>query len=106
MNRYEGERTGKGPIVTVNGAPLNARLDLRTHNSTEFEWGCCGSGSAQLALAILADHLGDDEQALRYYQRFKWSVIAQLAPKRWVLTGREVHEALQRIRDHDDGGDE
>jgi hypothetical protein len=38
-----------------------------------------GSGPAQLALAILADYLGDDERALRLHQEFKWTAIAKLA---------------------------
>ena len=70
MNHYEGYRTKAGPIVTVNGDLLDLRLDLHNHSPDGFEWGYCGSGPAQLALAILADHLGDDEQALNLCQRF------------------------------------
>ena len=29
-------------------------------------------------MAILADHCHNDEQALNFYQRFKWAVIAEL----------------------------
>ena len=47
-----------------------------------------GSGPAQLALALLADHLGNDEQALAVYQRFKWAVIAKLPKHAWKLTSR------------------
>ena len=99
MKQYEGRRTGRGVEVTVHGVPLNPRLDLRHHSPTGFEWGCCGSGPAQLALAILADHLGNDEQALNLYQRFKWAVIAELPRKRWTLTSREIDDVLQRIRE-------
>jgi hypothetical protein len=48
---------------------------------------------------MLADHLGDDEQALNLYQRFKWAVIAELPRKRWTLTSREIDDVLQRIRE-------
>ena len=82
MNCYEGYRTKGGPIVTVNGDLLDLRLDLHNHSPDGFEWGYCGSGPAQLALAILADHLGDDEQALNLCQRFKWVVIAELPKKK------------------------
>ena len=99
MKQYEGRRTGRGVEVTVYGVPLNPRLDLRQHSPTGFEWGSCGSGPAQLALAMLADHLGDDEQALNLYQRFKWAVIAELPRKRWTLTSREIDDVLQRIRE-------
>ncbi len=45
------------------------RLDLYNHSPTGFEWGYWGSGPAQLALAMLADCLASDEQAL-LYQRY------------------------------------
>jgi hypothetical protein len=98
MKQYEGRRNGRGVEVTVNGTALNPRLDLRNHSPTGMEWGYCGSGPAQLALAILADHLGDDEQALNLYQRFKWQVIAELPHKRWLLTSADIDQAVQRIR--------
>lgn len=98
MIRYEGCRTKAGPVVTVNGELLDLRLDLQNHSPTGFDWGYCGSGPAQLALAILADHLGDSEQALNLYQRFKWSVIAELPRKRWTLTSEQIQNALQSLQ--------
>jgi hypothetical protein len=98
MKTYEGRREGYAAIVTVNGAPLNPRLDLWNHSPTGFEWAYEGSGPAQLALAVLADHLADDRQALNFYQRFKWVVIAELPRKRWTLTSRDIDAALQSIR--------
>ena len=99
MKVYEGRRTQQGVAVTVNGLPLNPRLDLRNHSPTGLEWGYGGSGPAQLALAMLADHLADDAEALNLYQRFKWRVIAELPPKRWSLTDCQVDQALQRLRE-------
>ena len=99
MKQYEGRRTGRGVEVTVNGVPLNPRLDLHNHSPTGMEWGYCGSGPAQLALAILDDHLSDDAQALNLYQRFKWAVIAELPRKRWMLTSADIDQAVQRIRE-------
>ena len=98
MKIYEGRREGYAPLVTVNGRPLNPRLDLWNHSPTGFEWGYCGSGPAQLALAILADHLADDRQALDIYQRFKWAVVAGLPKKGWTLNSREIDQSLNRIR--------
>ena len=98
MKEYEGRRTWCGVEITVNGSPLNPRLDLRNHSPTGFEWGYCGSGPAQLALAILADHLGDDEQALNLYQRFKWHVIAELPRKCWTLNSRQIQEAIEKLK--------
>jgi hypothetical protein len=103
MKQYEGHRTRKGVEVTVNGNPLSPRLDLRNHSPTGFSWAYPGSGPAQLALAILADHLGDDEQALDLYQRFKWQVVVSLPWKRWKLNGSEIDEALKGIREQDGG---
>ena len=102
MKTYKGLRRFYAVDVTVNGRPLNPRLDLYNHSPTGFEWGYCGSGPAQLALAILADHLGDDEQAFNLYQRFKWAVIAEL-PRggSWTLTSRDIDKAIQAIRDQE-----
>lgn len=97
MKRYKGSRTWSATEVTVNGNPLRLRLDLRNHSPSGFEWGYGGSGAAQLAVAILADHLGDDEQALNLYQRFKWDVIAQLPRNSWTLTGEEIDRAMCAI---------
>ncbi len=40
--------------------------------------GYRGSGPAQLALALVADVLGDDERALRAYQEFKFRFVSRL----------------------------
>jgi hypothetical protein len=98
MKRYEGLRKFRRTKVTVDGHPLRARLDLRSHSPAEFEWGYGGSGPAQLALAILADHLGNDEDALNLYQRFKWVVVAEFPHCSWTLTGSEIDQALQVLR--------
>jgi Family of unknown function (DUF6166) len=101
LKLYEGLRTGHAVDVTVNGRPLNPRLDLYNHSPTGFEWGYCGSGPAQLALAILADHLADDQQALNVYQRFKWAVIAELPKRGWTLTSQQIQEAVETLRSSD-----
>jgi len=98
MKTYEGWREGYAALVTVNGRRLNPRLDLYNHSPTGFEWGYCGSGPAQLALAILADHFGNDRRALDIYQRFKWAVVVELPGRRWQLTSRDIDEALESIR--------
>ena len=104
MKTYEGRRRFFATRVTVDGRSLRFRRDLRCHSPAEFEWGYGGSGPAQLALAILADHLGDDEQALNLYQRFKWAVIAGLPRHCWRLTGHQIDQALQSIREQDADG--
>lgn len=98
MKRYEGRRTDYGAFVTVNGLALDLRLDLYNHSPTGFEWGYGGSGPAQVALAILADHLGNDDEAMSLYQDFKHAVVAGLPKRGWTLTSRDIDQALQRIQ--------
>jgi hypothetical protein len=99
VKQYEGRRQGYAVIVTVDSRRLNPRHDLWNHSPTGFEWGYGGSGPAQLALAILADHCGNDEQALNFYQRFKWAVIAELPGRGWTLTSPQIDLMLQKLRD-------
>ena len=76
---------------------LDPRFDLRNHSPTGFEWGYEGSGAAQLALAILADQLKDDERAQLAYQEFKFMVIGRLPVEGWTLTSQQIDKALDRI---------
>jgi len=99
MKTYIGIRQEDGALsVTVNAKPLNPRLDLCNHSPTGFECGYSGSGPAQLALALLAEHLNDDEQAVALHQPFKRKVVAGLSPREWRLTSKQVERALQSIR--------
>jgi Family of unknown function (DUF6166) len=66
------------PGIGGGGRILDPRFDLSNHSPTGFAWGYCGSGPAQLALAILADACGSDATALKYYQAFKNDHIATL----------------------------
>ena len=97
MKTYMGRREYHLTIVTVNGRPLNPRFDLWEHSPTGFEWGYGGSGPAQLALALLADHLGDDELAVALHQDFKWAVVSKLSRPTWTLTSDQIEEAVQLL---------
>lgn len=97
------QRTGEVEVYHVGeggyATPLDPRLDLRNHSPTGFQWGYSGSGPAQLSLAILADFLKDDDQALDAYQVFKFRVIAQLPQgKGWTLTSAQIDEAFAKIK--------
>jgi hypothetical protein len=90
---YRGQRGiyGAAVKVTVNGAPLPPRNDLFNYSPLGFEWGYHGSGPAQLALAILAHYLGDDERALTLHQRFKRDVIGELNRSTgWSINGDDI----------------
>lgn len=88
MKTYSGKRTTGGTLVLVDGRPLDPRTDLRDFQAG-FEWGYEGSGPSQLALAILADHAGP-EVALRDWKPFMQTVVAELAPAQWRMTGGEI----------------
>lgn len=86
---YCGLRTQQGCLVTRQAGtkvePLHWRLDLWNHSPSGLEWGYHGSGPAQLALAILADALGDDDAATALYQWFKRDVVSRLAHDQWII---------------------
>ncbi len=74
---------------------LSLRLDLANHSPTGFAWGYGGSGPAQSALAILADHLDNNARAMHLYQQFKWHVIAPLSgQKAHTITASRIDEWL------------
>ena len=98
MKHYAGRRQGYAAIVTVDGRPLNPRLDLWNHSPTGFEWGYGGSGPAQLALALLADHLDDADEAVALHQYFKRAVVETLPPRHWKLTSREIDRAVSALK--------
>ena len=76
MKRYQGRRQRHAPEVTVDGRPLDPRLDLCSHSPSGFEWGYGGSGPAQLALALLA----------------------RLSFRGWELTGTQMETWLDIIK--------
>jgi len=96
MKVYEGGRSLAGAVVTVDGRPLPMRHDLRMLSRAGFEWTYEGTGPAQLALALLADHWGDDARALRHYDAFMRGVVAEL-DNAWRLTGGEIDAALKQL---------
>jgi len=79
--------------VTVNGKPLDPRRNLQDSAAEGFDWASQGAGATQLALAILANHAGDDV-ALRVHRKFANAVIAALPFEAWTLKGDDVEMAL------------
>jgi hypothetical protein len=93
MKTYEGGRSLDGAVVTVDGMPLNPRFDLKQFSPMGFEWTYEGDGPRQLALALLADHLGDDKKAQVLAERFMREVVSVL-DNAWCLTSDEIDAAL------------
>lgn len=94
---YAGDRTIDGLVVTVNGQPLDQRLDIKTFSVNGFEWSYAGDESRQLALALLADHLADEQQALALSEAFMHEVVSELE-NTWELSSADIEAALQEIR--------
>lgn len=88
---YSGRRDGQ---VTVRegfrGAekrPLEPRSVLFKRGEKGF--ASPGDGSAQIALTILADALGDEASALKTHEYFSRRVVAQF-PDRWTISRTRV----------------
>jgi hypothetical protein len=96
MKRYAGGRSLDGAVVMVDGKPLDPRYDLKRLSPTGFEWTYEGAGPAQLALALLADHLADDRRALALYAPFMKRVVAEL-DNAWELTSADIDEVLAEL---------
>jgi len=98
---HDGEIKDVDRIITNGkGGTLNleASLKVYTHSVTGFCWGYVGQGPAQLALAILCDHLGDNERALAMHHEFMLKVITKLPQDSdFVLTDQQVESAISMI---------
>lgn len=93
MKTYRGERTIDGIVVTVDGAPLAERTDIRRFTDRGFEWTYEGASPNQLALALLADHLGDDARALALCEGFMRAAVANFGNE-WEMSGADIDAAL------------
>lgn len=95
---YHGFANGMVAIEVGSGTmiPLLPRFDLRNHSPTGFSWGYGGSGPAQLALALIADVVGDDPDKIHSaYQCFKREVIACLEQNEpWSLSEEDIRNWL------------
>jgi Family of unknown function (DUF6166) len=95
MKIYEGGRSLDGAVVTVDGAPLNPRFDIKRFSAMGFEWTYEGDGPRQLALALLCDHLGNPQRALALTEAFMRDVVAEL-DNAWRLSSTEIEDYLTK----------
>ena len=96
MKTYQGKRTIDGLVVTVDGAPLPEHYEVKRFTTFGFEWTYEGDSPQQLALAILVDHLGDNNRALRLTEPFMKAVVANL-DNDWQLTGADIDAAIRGL---------
>jgi len=96
MKTYQGKRTIDGLVVTVDGKPLGEHYEVKRFTRFGFEWSYEGDSPQQLALAILADCLGDNERAIRLSGPFMKEIVANL-DNDWELTGDQVAAAMRKL---------
>ena len=96
MTTYTGSRTIDGIQVLVDGKPLDERYELKKFTKNGFEWTYEGAEPSQLALALLADHLGDGSRAIELCDPFMRRVIANLENE-WVIPGPDFGGALNCV---------
>jgi Family of unknown function (DUF6166) len=93
---YTGESDGQ--VIVREGAArsmLNPRHDLRNKDPAEaLKHG--EAWSEQVALALLADALGNESQALRLYRRFYQRVVTTF-PERWTMTRSRIQAHVMRM---------
>jgi len=99
MKTYEGKRTIDGLVVTVDGRRLDEHYDVKRFTKYGFEWTYEGDSPQQLALAILVDHLGDSQRAIRLSQPFMQRIIANL-DNDWTLRSEDIDAAIRAIETH------
>jgi hypothetical protein len=94
MKPYEGKRTIDGLVVTVDGKPLDEHYEVKRFTKYGFEWTYEGDSPRQLALAVLFDHLGDKDRAIRLCEPFMRTIVANL-DNDWTLAGDEIDRFLR-----------
>jgi uncharacterized protein DUF6166 len=94
MKTYEGRRTIDGLVVTVDGQKLDEHYAVKRFTRYGFEWTYEGDSPQQLALALLADYLGDNDRAIRLSEPFMREVVANL-DNDWTLTGADIDAFLR-----------
>lgn len=101
---YDGYRdSGGNPHVVVDGKILSPKKSLRLwkHSPTGFEWGYCGSGPAQLALALLLDATGEKQLAVDYHQQLKSEVVAGWEEWGWTVSAVSIRLWVEKAKAED-----
>jgi hypothetical protein len=96
MKHYSGDRTIDGVKVTVDGAALDPRVDIMEFSKNGFEWSYEGPEPRQLALALLADHLGDNAAAKAAVEPFMRAIVANFGNE-WEMSSVDIELALAAL---------
>lgn len=93
MGAFKGIRTKHGSLVTFNDSQVELRLDIKNHSPMGFEWGYSGSGSKQLALAMLSIFISG-EALLDHYKNFCDDFIVPIQGDEWKIDEYVIREWL------------
>jgi len=79
------------------GIETNVPRRIIKHSPTGFGWGYGGSGPADFALNILSIFIGQEE-AERYYQDFKFEVVAKLPYEGGTIKYEDILNWIEKKR--------
>jgi hypothetical protein len=96
VGTFEGRRTIDGLVVTVDGKRLDEHYAVKQFTTWGFEWTYEGDSPKQLALALLVEHLGDTQRALKLTDAFMREVVANL-DNDWVLSSADIDRAIKSL---------
>ena len=97
MKTYVGDRTIDGISVQVDGQPLPPYYDQLRLTDHGFEWSYEGPEPAQLAFALLYDHLKDAAAAKQLHQAFMKRIVANF-DNEWGLKTADLEDAIEMLR--------
>jgi hypothetical protein len=96
MTHYTGDRTIDGISVHADGQPLSPYYDQLRLTEHGFEWSYEGPEPAQLAFALLYDHLRDAAKAKALHKPFMERVVANF-DNEWEMTSADVDDAIRAL---------
>jgi hypothetical protein len=94
--RRDGQVTVRDGIGAASKRPLPPHAVLFKHGEKGSTRIGDGSGSAEIALALLADALGNEARAMAMHETFSRRVVA-LFPERWTISRTRVISYLSLI---------
>jgi hypothetical protein len=97
MKHFVGDRTIDGISVQADGVRLSPHYDELRLTSHGFEWSYEGPEPAQLAFAILFEHLGSASAAEALYPAFMKRVVANF-DNEWELTSADLDNIVEALR--------
>lgn len=99
MKRYAGYINGRVMVIEAErlSGDLPMRLDLAQWSASP-DWGSDTAGTRQLAIAVLANALGDDRAAVALGEMFATSVLQRLPARTfWTMSDNVVRALAENM---------